>query len=115
MSESERYTRVISAIKSVAKQTLPEGSQVRLYGSRARGSARPDSDWDIHILIPGPDKLPFATMRGYCNPIEILGWDMDEEINTLIHTYKGWERRWFLPLYRNIETDKIIIYDSSIR
>ena len=42
---------VISNIKEVAGKTLPANSSLLLYGSRARGDNRPDSDWDLLILI----------------------------------------------------------------
>lgn len=41
----------ISAIASGIAAAIPEG-QVRLFGSRARGTARPDSDVDLLITVP---------------------------------------------------------------
>ncbi|MDD6867484.1 MAG: nucleotidyltransferase domain-containing protein, partial [Prevotella sp.] len=38
---------IIDSIKKVARETLPPKSSLLLFGSRARGDARPDSDWDI--------------------------------------------------------------------
>ena len=32
-----------------------------LYGSRARGDGRPDSDWDILVLLEGPTEPTLAT------------------------------------------------------
>ena len=45
---------VISNIKEIASKTLPANSSLLLYGSRARGDNRPDSDWDLLILLDKP-------------------------------------------------------------
>ena len=37
--------KTILKIKDIAKSTIPLGSKAILYGSRARGDARNDSDW----------------------------------------------------------------------
>ena len=41
----------ISAIASGIAAAIPQ-AQVRLFGSRARGTARPDSDVDLLIIVP---------------------------------------------------------------
>lgn len=101
--------KVVNAIKELASTTLPRGAKVTLFGSQARGDARDDSDWDILILVPGGDRLPFAVSRSYSRPFEDKGWEMDVRIDTIVHSYAEWEKRSFLPLYHNIEREGIIL------
>ena len=32
--------------------------RILLFGSRARGEARPDSDWDLYVLVDGDPPFP---------------------------------------------------------
>lgn len=43
----------ISAVAAGIAAIIP-GAQVRLFGSRAKGTARPDSDVDLLITVPDP-------------------------------------------------------------
>ena len=45
-----RHNIFIKQIKNVIQQTDPTAVAI-LYGSRATGNARKDSDWDILILV----------------------------------------------------------------
>ena len=36
---------ILNEIKRIAKEVLPKGGQLILYGSRARNEAAEDSDW----------------------------------------------------------------------
>ncbi len=48
--------RVIDRVTKVAHRHLPPNSRLLLYGSRARGEARKDSDWDLLILLDQPEE-----------------------------------------------------------
>jgi predicted nucleotidyltransferase len=37
--------------------------QIWLFGSRARGEARPDSDWDLLAIVPNCPSPPTLTTR----------------------------------------------------
>ena len=112
MLEKEKNTHLIEAIRSKAAEILSAGSQVALYGSRARGDARPDSDWDLHILVPGEEQLDLSKWDEYGWPFEQLGWTFGEWISPRVYSFKGWIKRNFLPFYKNVEKDKIIIFQG---
>ena len=48
---NSRDIPMLNVLQRVAKEVMPVGSQVWLYGSRARGEAHKDSDWDVLILL----------------------------------------------------------------
>lgn len=98
---------VIKIIQDVAKDALPQNSTLLLYGSRARGDARKDSDWDLLILL---DKQTL-TFRDYdiSLPFRELGWSINEEINPQVYSKKEWDANVFTPFYKNVEHEKIIL------
>lgn len=50
--------RLLEAVRHAVLQALPETLAIYVYGSHARGDARPDSDLDVAVLLP-PDQPPF--------------------------------------------------------
>lgn len=102
-----KKTAVISSIKEIAGKTLPANSSLLLYGSRARGDNRPDSDWDLLILLDKPHLSSQDYDYGY--PFRELGWDIGEEISPHIYTKKQWDEWTFLPYRKNVERDKIVL------
>ena len=103
---TNKNRKVLNQIKATARNVVPEGSQVLLFGSRARGEARKDSDWDILIVVD-KDQLLQADYNAISYPFVELGWDLNEEINPIMYTKKEWEANSFTPFYHNVQEDGI--------
>lgn len=102
MSQKE----IIQGMKEIAQAVLPAGAEALLFGSRARGDARADSDWDILILING-ERATGADFDKYAYPFVDYGWSIGEQINPLIYSFTDWNRRSITPLYKNVQTEGI--------
>lgn len=98
----------ISKIRRVASSAIPDGGEAILYGSRARGDAHHDSDWDILILLD-KDRLVQADFDTVSYPFVLLGCDIGEEINPIMYTKKEWESYRNTPFYENVSRDGIYL------
>lgn len=98
--------KVINSIKQSLLLNLPTGGYALLYGSRARGEARSDSDWDILIVLD-KDKLLPEDYDIISYPLRELGWELGENINPVMYTAKEWEESKFTPFYHNVIDDAI--------
>jgi len=102
---------MLKLLMDVAGTVMPSSSSVWLYGSRARGEAHTNSDWDLLILL---DKQEITTedFDKYGYPFIVMGWEHGADISPQLYTRKDWAQREFTPFYKNIEADKQIIYGS---
>ena len=98
--------QVIQRIKELGEKLLPEWASLWLYGSRARGDARPDSDYDLLILLD-KDHITGEDHDNYGYPLRESGWDIWTEINPHIYTRKEWQSWTFSPFYKNVEQEKL--------
>lgn len=99
--------RIFKKIKQLAIAILPRGSSLWLYGSRARGDNQEHSDWDLLILL---DKAVITSEDyDYTYRFRELGWDLGAEISPHIYSKSQWSKWSFLPFYKNVEQDKIVI------
>ena len=101
-------TNIQSRIQALGQKVLPKGSSLWLYGSRARGDNRVDSDWDLVVLVD-KDKQQLQDFTNYAYPFMEMGWELGAEINPMLYTRKEWSQRYFTPFYKNVEHDKIIL------
>ncbi|MBO4984996.1 MAG: nucleotidyltransferase domain-containing protein [Bacteroides sp.] len=98
----------LTRIRQLLKQLLPIGGRALLFGSQARGDARPDSDWDILIVLD-KEKLMTADYDNVSYPLTTLGWELGERINPIMYTRKEWAASSITPFYKNVEQDSIIL------
>lgn len=94
--------RIVASI-----QNQDASAQVYLFGSRARGDNRSDSDWDILILIDEPevtDKIE-APFRDEISKIEL---QTGQIISAFIYSTDYWRNNLkSTPLYKIVEKDGI--------
>lgn len=84
---------VVRAIGDLMHRTAPQ-AKVILYGSEARGDARPDSDIDLLILVDAPRLTPEDEMN-IVRPLYELEVQTGVIINPLIMLRRLWENRPF--------------------
>ena len=99
---------ILQRIKTMGRQILPKGSSLWLYGSRARGDYRSDSDWDLIVLL-NQDRQQLQDFDHYAYPFVEMGWLLGTEINPMLYTRKEWQERQFTPFFHNVENDKIVL------
>ncbi len=97
---------MLNQIKAVARDSAPKGSQVLLFGSRARGEAQKDSDWDILIVLP-KNKLEQSDYDEVSFPFVELGWRVNQRINPIMYTQGEWKANSITPFYDNVIRDGI--------
>ena len=93
----ENKGKIVEQIKHLGKELLPQGSHLLLYGSRARGDNRADSDWDLLVLLNRPQKQD-ADFAAISYPLMELGFSLGQYFS--VHTYSQQECLFFLRCFR---------------
>ena len=101
-------SNIINSLKNVAEHVLPNGAHVWLYGSRARGDARADSDWDLLILLDKP-KIEYEDFDIFAYPFIEEGWKYAANVNPQLYSYEEWKQRAITPYFHNVEQDKQLL------
>lgn len=81
---------ILKLISNTIREVEPE-AQIILYGSRARGDAREDSDWDVLTIIDKP-RLTLKERSNIQYPIWDKGLAIGQEINVFPYTRRQWEQ-----------------------
>lgn len=98
---------ILQSIKELLHSIVPDG-KVILFGSRARGNAREDSDWDLLILLD-KNKIEPSDFDCISYPLYELGWQVGEQFSPKLYTVKEWMKRSFTMFYKNVEKEGIVL------
>jgi predicted nucleotidyltransferase len=83
-------------------------AEVILYGSRARGDDRPDSDWDILILTDYPVDL--NKERVFRDNLYDLELETGEPFSVFVYSKNDWtSKQRITPFYNNVIREGIKI------
>lgn len=94
-------------IKGYVKGLDPE-AEVILFGSRARGEAHEDSDWDMLILTERPVTLKIE--QAFRHKLFELELEFGQPISVFVYSKSDWNgRHRYTPLYNNIQAEGILL------
>ena len=98
--------QILQKIIMVVDKNAPD-SEVYLYGSQARGNAKKLSDWDLLILLNGPN-VPFEFETKFMDAFYELELETGEIISPLIYSKNEWNSNYsIIPLFENIKKEGI--------
>lgn len=102
-----RDNNTLAEIRKLVKTLFANiQASVYLYGSRARGDARNDSDWDILIITD--DAVDKKTcFEKFAYPFTEIGWLLGEQITPLLYTRAEWKAQQNTAFYHNVQSDSI--------
>jgi len=100
--------QILTRCREVVQKLAP-GAEVILFGSRARGDAEPDSDYDILVLVDQP------LSRELENNIHHALYLIELETDTVLCVLAYERRKWLspkyevTPLFQNVEREGVLI------
>lgn len=88
--------------------TIDPKADVILYGSRARGDERQDSDWDILILTDYAVSL--FEERKFRNKLYDLELETGEAFSVFVYSKNDWQtKQKITPFYHNVSLEGLRI------
>ncbi len=90
-------------------QGFDPGATVLLYGSVARGTGEPDSDYDVLVLTARP--LSTSEQDQVRDSVYELELDREAVVSLLFCTMEEWETPLHraMPLHQNVQSEGIVL------
>ena len=99
---------MFNEIQTLKRRILPD-ERVVLFGSRARGDAREDSDWDLLVLLNKDKKNYIEDYDRYAYPFAEIGLKYEAVVSIRLFTTHEWEKQKPFPFYKNVEREGVEI------
>ena len=99
---------ILIAIKKLVAER-DSSAKIYLYGSRAKGNAKKDSDWDLLILL-NIDQITSEIENAITYPLYDLEFETGEIISPMIYSQKEWNTKYSItPFYKNVMKEGYLI------
>jgi predicted nucleotidyltransferase len=101
-------TTVRKQIKEVVAETDSSAMAI-LFGSRARGDAKKDSDWDVLILLK-KNNVSIKDEQAFRHKLYDLELKIGMPISTFVYSLNDWKNKLlYTPLHQNVDREGIIL------
>ena len=102
MKQDELIRQIRQAVHEVELE-----AEIILYGSRSRGDALSESDWDLLILVDGPisdERTDRIRHRLY-----EIEWESGEIISSIVRNREDWNSDLYqaMPFYKRVQQEGI--------
>jgi uncharacterized protein len=102
LQESEIKDRIAKSVHE-----SDPSAEVFLFGSRARGSNRPDSDWDLLILVDEPE-ITLAIEDKFIDGLYDIELETGQIISSFIYTKDFWKNSLqHSPLFESVNSEGV--------
>ncbi len=99
-------TEYISKLIRDLIRSIDQNAEVILYGSRARGDERTDSDWDILILTNYPANIQIE--RKFRDKLYDLELETGESFSVFVYSKNDWQtKQRITPFFQNVSIEGI--------
>ena len=97
---------LIEQIRKAVYEVEPD-SEIILYGSRSRGDALSESDWDFLILVDGP--LNDERTDRIRHRLYEIEWESGEVISSIVRNREEWNSDPYqaMPFHQRIQQEGI--------
>lgn len=101
---------IVLQVTEKARAVFPALRRLLLFGSRARGDARPDSDYDLLVVTPLPDGARNRTVA-----LRMALLDLDATFDIVVMTPKEFEALCSSPGYwqRAVVREAVVLHEAA--
>jgi len=104
----DRKTENIAHLIKLNIAEVDPEALVILYGSRARGDARKNSDWDILVLTKYP--VTWQVEKKFRDHLYDLELETGEVLSLFIYSKEEWDTKHHItPYYHNVTSQGVLL------